>query len=212
MNSILTEQIYSRKMNPKNITLYASIAIILLISYNKWISSPITHEPGIIAPQNPIQQKITDVAPFSYKEFNISPLAKFNVEARVLSRKRYYLGRSAKLVPFDLALGWGAMSDERILKSIKITQSHRCYLWFVKNYPIPKQDIISHSANMHLIPANSDVRHKIEKARKGALVKFSGYLVTVACNDGWHWSSSLTRDDSGSGACELVWVEEFELQ
>jgi len=198
-------------MNPKNITFYASIAIIILISYNRWTSRPITHEPGIIAPQSPIQQKVTHVEPFNYKTFKITPLAKFSIEAMVLSRKRYYFGRAAKLVPVDLALGWGPMSDERILKLIKITQSNRFYYWFVKSYPIPKQDIISHSANMHLIPVNSDIRSKIKKTRKGSLVKFSGYLVKATCDDGWQWNSSLRRDDAGNGACELVWVDEFEL-
>lgn len=198
-------------MNPKNITLYASIAIILLISYNRWTSRPITHDPGIIAPQTPIQQNVTNIKPFDYKEFKITPLAKFTIEARVLSHKRYYFGRAAKLVPIDLALGWGPMSEESILKSIKITQSNRFYFWYVKRFPIPQKDIISHSANMHLIPANSDIRNKIKKARKGALVKLSGYLVKTECDDGWHWNSSLRRDDVGNGACELVWVEEFEL-
>lgn len=197
-------------MNPKNIFLYVSISIVLLISYTKWTSRPITHEPGIIAPQIPIQQKINHVEPFNYKKFKITPLAKLSIEARVLSRKRYYFGRAAKLVPVDLALGWGPMSDESILNSIKISQSSRFYFWFVKTFPIPKQEIITHSANMHLIPANSDIRSKIKKARKGSLVKFSGYLVKVECDDGWHWNSSLKRDDSGNGACELVWVDEFE--
>jgi hypothetical protein len=198
-------------MNSKNIFLCVSISIVLLISYNKWTSRPISYEPGIIAPQSPIQQNIINIEPFDFKDFKIMPLAKFSAEARVLSRKRYYFGRAAKLVPVDLALGWGAMSDESVLKSIKITQSNRFYFWFVKKFPIPKQDIISHSANMHLIPANSDVRSKIKKVRKGAVVKFSGYLVKVECEDGWHWNSSLKRDDVGNGACELVWVEEFEL-
>ena len=198
-------------MNPKSIFLYVSILIALLISYNKWTSRPITHEPGIIAPQNPIQQNISNVQPFQYKEFTIIPLARFNIKARILSRKRYYFGRAARLVPVDLAMGWGAMSDESILKSIKISQSNRFYFWFTRRLPIPKQKIITHSANMHLIPANSDIRSKIKKARKGSLVKFSGYLVKATCDDGWHWNSSLKRDDTGNGACELVWVEEFEL-
>jgi hypothetical protein len=198
-------------MNSKNIFLYVSISIVLLIAYNKWTSRPITHEPGIIAPQSPVQLNVTDAKRFKYKEFKITPLAKFSIEARILSRKRYYFGRAAKLVPVDLALGWGAMSDESVLKSIKISQSNRFYFWFVKRFPIPKQEIITHSSNMHLIPANSEIRSKIKQARKGSLVKFSGYLVKVVCDDGWHWNSSLRRDDVGNGACELVWVEEFEI-
>ena len=198
-------------MNSKNIFLYVSISIVLLISYNKWTSRPITHDPGIIAPHSPIQQNVNNIKPFDYKEFKITPLAKFSIEARVLSRKRYYFGRAAKLVPVDLALGWGAMSDESVLKSIKISQSNRFYYWFVKKFPIPKKEIITHSSNMHLIPSNSDIRSKIKQARKGSLIKFSGYLVKVACDDGWHWNSSLRRDDVGNGACELVWIEEFEI-
>ena len=161
--------------------------------------------------QSPAQQKVAHVEPFEYKEFKITPLAKFSAKARVLSRKRYYFGRAARLVPVDLALGWGLMSDESILKSIKISQSNRFYFWFTKKFPIPKREIITNSANLHLIPANPEIRSKIKKVRKGSLVKFSGYLVKVQCDDGWHWNSSLRRDDVGNGACELVWVEEFEL-
>jgi hypothetical protein len=43
----------------------------------------------------------------NHREFKILPLAKFSIKARVLSRKRYYFGRAAKLVSVDLALGWG---------------------------------------------------------------------------------------------------------
>jgi hypothetical protein len=46
--------------------------------------------------------------------------------------------------------------------------------------------------------------------RAGSLVRFSGYLVKVEAPDGWAWVSSLTRDDTGAGACELVWVDDLE--
>jgi hypothetical protein len=29
--------------------------------------------------------------------------------------------------------------------------------------------------------------------------------------DGWRWRSSLTREDTGAGACELVWVERIAV-
>jgi hypothetical protein len=29
--------------------------------------------------------------------------------------------------------------------------------------------------------------------------------------DGWSWRSSLTREDTGAGACELVFVQAIEL-
>jgi hypothetical protein len=42
-------------------------------------------------------------------------------------------------------------------------------------------------------------------------VRLSGYLVEVLGDDGWRWVSSLTREDTGTGACEVIWVEQIEL-
>ncbi len=30
-------------------------------------------------------------------------------------------------------------------------------------------------------------------------------------NLGWRWKSSLTRKDTGNGACELVWVKQMKV-
>jgi hypothetical protein len=37
-------------------------------------------------------------------------------------------------------------------------------------------------------------------------VRIDGWLVQVRASDGWQWRSSLTREDAGAGACELVYV------
>ena len=197
-------------MSWNNKLLAVAIVVSIWILYDKWSMRPITYGPGAIAPNAPIQQKVSDIEPFYYEEYKIIPLATLTVEARVLGRERYYLGRSASLSPLDLALGWGPMSDEKVLTSISIKQSNRFYYWFVKKFPIPKNEITATSANMHIIPANSTVRKKLLKVRKGNIVKFSGYLVKVEAKDGWRWNSSMKRTDSGNGACELVWVEKFE--
>ena len=197
-------------MTWRHLFLIALIIVIVWLLYDWWSLRPITYGPGIMAPGAPIQKNIVGVKPFYYKDYKIIPLAHFSAKARILSRERYYFGRSASLSPIDLALGWGPMSDEKVLASISIRQSNRFYYWFAKKYPIPKNEIIENSANMHIIPANSSVRKKLLKARKGSIVTFSGYLIKIEANDGWRWNSSLKRTDSGKGACELVWVEEFD--
>ena len=52
----------------------------------------------------------------------------------------------------------------------------------------------------------------IKGARKGQVVALEGYLVKVISKDGWWWKSSLTRNDTGNGACEVIWVEEVEIR
>lgn len=66
---------------------------------------------------------------------------------------------------------------------------------------------MAHSANMHMIPSSSAVARHLRAVRVGHVVRFAGYLVSARAADGWRWDSSLSREDSGPGACELVWVE-----
>jgi hypothetical protein len=104
------------------------------------------------------------------------------------------------------------MSDEAVLEKIKIKQSNRFYFWSVKQFPIPEKKIKTQSANMHLIPADSVILKQIKNTRIGDIVNFTGYLVKVVGVDGWKWKSSLTRNDTGNGACEVVYVEDFDIQ
>lgn len=167
--------------------------------------------PGVMVFEEPVQQMIEDPVPFEVDDYTFTPKADFSVTAKVLHRKRYYLDEGAKLSPIDLALGWGNMSDEAVLGELNISQGDRFFLWNCQTLPIPVDEIIRSAANMHMIPANPEVKKAILSARKGEIVEFSGQLVYIMRDDGWHWKSSLTRNDSGGGACEVVWVEEFSV-
>ncbi len=143
--------------------------------------------------------------------YQITPLQRFSLEARVLGSESYWFDRTADLAPIDLALGWGPMSDSAVLAQIGISQGNRFFFWHVDRFPVPRQDIEANSANMHMIPADPEVESALKRLRVGQVVRISGYLVEVAGADGWRWRSSLSRTDSGNGACELVWVEDLEV-
>lgn len=51
----------------------------------------------------------------------------------------------------------------------------------------------------------------IDSVRTGDIVELKGSLVRVDEKGGWHWVSSLTRNDTGNHACELIWVEDFGI-
>ncbi len=163
--------------------------------------------PGVLAPEVPKQIPLKGAIPIVFEDYTITPLAGFSVKAKVLSKENYWFGREADLSPVDLALGWGRMSDEEILKDISISQSGRWYSWRVKAFPIPRREIETHSANMHMIPTNRDIEDSLKKIKSGQLVQLHGKLVRVDAKDGWHWISSLTREDTGGRSCELVYVE-----
>jgi len=163
--------------------------------------------PGVLAAEDPVQQDPATTDTFDLEGYRITPLAEFKIRAKVLSREDYSMGRESDLSPVDLALGWGRMSDEQVLQQIEISQSGRWYRWRTDSFPIPRREIETHSANMHMIPADEFIEDMLDDAREGQIVEFSGLLVRADADDGWHWSSSLTRDDTGAHACEVFYVE-----
>jgi hypothetical protein len=173
----------------------------------------IARGPGVVAAREPVQQPVARDAPVFAKDgFRVAALASFELEARVLRSKSYCCGGPDRLAPVDVAFGWGRMSDEAVLARIDVSQSGRFYYWrYEGSPPIPHREIEVSSANMHLIPATRAIEKKLKNLRPGNVVALKGYLVDVQGEGGFRWRSSLTREDTGSGACELIWVEEVEI-
>jgi hypothetical protein len=189
------------------------VIILLLILFGAWklhtLPGSVTLGPGVHAGQAPSQTPGNPQNGFRHGDYTITPMAGFRIRAKVLSREDYRFDREAELSPVDLALGWGNMSDEDVLAQIEISQGGRWYRWRSESLPIPVREIETHSANMHLIPADEQVESEIRKVRAGEVIELSGSLVEVRAKDGWRWKSSLTREDTGANACEVIWVEEF---
>lgn len=162
---------------------------------------------GIPAANDPVQSTGNLPAPFSHDGYTITPLARYKITAVTLSRERYRLDPGAKLSPVDLALGWGPMSVASVINDLSISQSGRWYEYSFRNEPpLDPSAIAKHSANTHCLPANPDVCQKLLAVKRHDLVTLEGYLVEVAGADGYHWRSSLTRDDTRGGSCEVLWV------
>lgn len=148
---------------------------------------------------------------FRLVRYTIRPLQDFQIDALVLGREDYSFDREAELSPTDLALGWGPLADPAMAARIHFSQGGRWYHWQAEPLPLPRREIETHSANMHLIPANRDVARTLADVTSGEHIHLAGKLVKVTGDDGWQWSSSLTREDTGAGACELIWVEQLSI-
>ncbi len=165
-------------------------------------------DPGVLVADAPEQRNLGHAAAFQDKDFSITPLADFTLTARVLSRADYNYDPTSSISPTDLAMGWGRMSDSAVLAKLDIEQSSRWYTyrWGAEGPPIPKDEIIRSSANMHMLPADDTVRWMLKKVRPGDVVHLEGELIEAHSTNGGVWRSSMTRDDSGDGACEVVYV------
>lgn len=185
----------------------ALVLLTVVLGLRWWWGRPLVHPVGQIAAADPVQSEPESTRPWTFKNHQITPLAHFEIKARVLSTERYRFDRAAELSPVDFALGWGPMSDSKVLADVSTRQRDRWYFWSSARMPIPAAEISSHSANMHMIPATEAVARRLLAVRVGQLVDLQGQLIRADARDGWHWVSSLTRTDTGDGSCEVIWVE-----
>lgn len=186
------------------------LLVAAVLAYRDWRQRPIVHPPGVLVASAPIQKALRKPRTFLFDEYTMTPRAEFDIQARVLSSETYFWGTESNLSPIDLALGWGRMSDQAIIDQINVRQGGR---WYYTRYalppPIPEQEIIRTSANMHMIPAEPHVERELKRLRPGELVRIKGYLVDVDHDSGWRWRTSMSRDDTGQGACEIIYVEDL---
>jgi hypothetical protein len=185
--------------------------LIAVLVYFFYPETVVTYPAGITAPEQPKQKNIIDNKEWKLDEFNFKALAEYQIKARVLGRNNFSVGKESEISPFDLALGWGPMSDQSVIDKIDISQSNRWYRWRADVLPLPAREISLNSANLHIIPKDETVKEKFDKVYKGSLIEMKGYLVEVSTAEGWRWRSSLKRDDTAGGSCELLWVEDLTL-
>ena len=188
------------------------VMLALMVSvYWFWGQSEIRRAPGVLAPDEPVQLTAYSSSPRELYGFRVAALASFDIRARVIRSERYHFGREADLAPVDLVLGWGAMSDSAVLKQINFSQGGRFYHWSATVFPVPRRVIETQSANMHMIPANGAIARQLKAIRAGNMAHLKGWLVEVTSKDGFRWKSSLSREDTGAGACELILVEALDV-
>ncbi|MFL6575715.1 MAG: hypothetical protein ACJ8MR_03815 [Povalibacter sp.] len=191
--------------------LVLAVIACLLGVFGMMSGRPIARAPGVLVEAEPVQTPTTAAA-LNVNGFDIEPQAAYDITARVLSAERYRFDGGSKLSPIDFAIGWGPMSDSSVLEHFRVTQGSRFFTIYPDEDAIDLDIALKSSANMHLIPANRTVLKRLKSARAGHIVHLQGFLVNASTDDGFTWHSSLTRNDTGAGACELFYVESAELR
>lgn len=190
-----------------------AVVVLAALAFYQWADSrPLPRRPGIIAPADPRQAEMeTRDGAYTVEGFTLIPRATFSATVRVLARERYRFDALADLSPVDLAVGWGPMSDTAVLSELTISQGGRFYFWRAEEFPVPRAVIEAHSANWHIIPATRDVERALAKVRPGSIVTLHGELVDIEAAGMEPIRTSLRRDDTGAGACEILRVVSFTI-
>jgi len=192
----------------------AAIALVALLAVDRFLPGiPLAFLSSEGAPRpnalkEPVQEEPAH-EPFAEtrgrRTFRITPRAAYDVAARVGATERYRSGASGALIPWDFVLTWGAATKEPAWSRISYLQTGRFYAWRCDD-SLDVSYVSSHTANTHLIPASGRVASALAHVRRGDVVRLEGDLVDVAGPDGFVWKTSLSRTDTGPGACETLYV------
>jgi hypothetical protein len=141
---------------------------------------------------------------------SLTPVAGYRVSGVMVGKKAYDSGWESQISPLDLAIVWGKLVEPAYDKYIEYWQNNRWYFFRYKEAsPFDHSYVVTHSGNHHAIPANYNVRKALESVRKNDKVTLEGYLVNVKGTyrgKAVFWNTSLSRNDTGNGSCELLYV------
>jgi hypothetical protein len=109
--------------------------------------------------------------------------------------------KGAALVPVDLAVGWGPMSDQAVLDQLTISQSARFFFYEYKGQPpIPREEIVSHATNLHLIPSTAAIAAQCKSLRAGELIQSHRFT----CRSHWAKDRHLAQLAQSHGQRETA--------
>ena len=189
-----------------------AVILVAILVHWFWPQFPIRHAEGVLVPNEPYQGPPSIDSVWAHEGYTFTSLAEIELEARVLSKKRYRFGNEADTSKYDLALGWGPVSDQWLVDQIDFSQRGRWYYFHFRNPPpISPNEILNNSGNFHIVASNDTVLKTIADLKPGHIIYLRGQLVRINNNEGWNWQSSLSRTDRGKGSCELVWVEDISI-
>ena len=112
----------------------------------------------------------------------------------------------------DICVIWEPNVGSGIYRNIQFSSdSWTCWTSW-KDHATSDKFHMTALSNNHLLTANNYIKSKLLDAEKGDVIRLKGVLAEYK-NDatGTTRGTSITRTDSGNGACETVYIEDFKI-
>lgn len=148
-------------------------------------------------------------------QFTLTPVAEYNLAGVVVSKETYSYDWNSEISPVDLAIAWGKLTEPEYEKYVSFSQRNRWYFYEYKpESPLDHSYINSHSSNNHIIPATLNISQALKTIKKREKVMLEGFLINLKGTykgETVYWNTSLTRQDTGNGSCELFYVTKARI-
>jgi hypothetical protein len=148
----------------------------------------------------------------------IIPRANYKISGKVLC-VRHYAGfdNASTGFPIDLGLAWGDVGKADYSRDVKFyfSNDEKANQWLMFHYkdalPWSEGYFNSHVSNNHICAATQNLYNALISLKKDDLVSLEGFLAESRTADGTSMDTSLSRNDTGAGACESFYVTKLQV-
>ncbi|MDD2703430.1 MAG: hypothetical protein PHC33_05440 [Candidatus Omnitrophica bacterium] len=177
--------------------------------------------------QQPLQEKRLNTESIRFEkdgyQYELIPLYDYQISGLLVSKMDYKflsIYKSSSVFPLDVCLLWGGNAENKVYqyKKIRFFQDCRwCNAEWEGNVPFNLNEI----SNNHLVFKHPRLESAARNLVAGDQIRITGKLVNVKAQSlgesesfnpaSLRWNTSIVRNDTGAGACEIVYVEDLKI-
>lgn len=206
-------------MKVSNIVISASFLWLLVSFWNRNdLPGNVEFRPEVLAEP---QQEVTRARPFEALfngvDYKVEPEYEYDLSGMVVSfrhhdgNSRMHFRANDHLNMMDVCVVWGDTATSKLLHKIKFWNGIFTCNFQTRNQEAWDAFSVEQISNNHLISDDPYIRDQVKDIRIGDQIRVRGYLASYSNDAGGKRGTSTTRTDTGDGACETVFVEQFDI-
>ncbi|MEL6368601.1 MAG: hypothetical protein AAFQ16_11645 [Pseudomonadota bacterium] len=151
------------------------------------------------------------------RDYKVDPLYEYSLSGLVVSYRqhdgesRMHRQSDDHLNAADLCVVWGANADHSGLNKLDFYNGIFTCNWSTRDQAAWDAFDQTEISNNHLLSDSPAIRKAISKVKIGDQIRLSGYLAEYTSPNGSSRGTSTTRLDTGDGACETIYLDNFEI-
>lgn len=205
---------------------YLALPLFLLFAFSFFLRNNFRNVDEVAGEllNQPLQYALDDPEEIKFVrdnyEYRLAPLYGYEINGLVVGKMNYRLFSIYKyesVFPVDLCLIWGSNVAGKVYKDRRVRFSQDCR-WCWVEWSGEADFNLNEISNNHLLINSRPLEKKIKALLRGDQVSIKGKLVNVEARaigkepvPEISWHTSISRTDSGSGACEVIYVEGVEI-
>lgn len=207
-----------------NFSSYAVVFSFLLLLISFFKRNDFTNDLQVLSQlsQEPVQTAV-ETAPFEteYNEetFKVIPKYDYEIYGLVVSYRLHdseygqMLHALSKdhLNVADFCVVWGKNADIDILREFDFNNGQFTCNYSTRSNQAWQAFNQAQLSNNHLLAVDEQIRDAIDDIKIGDQIKIKGWLSHYVGPTGFERGTSITRTDTGNGACETIFVNNIEI-